>query len=230
MKTETEERPGMNRRHFLQVSCGATFALILHQRSAGASGVQADPELVESPCRTEGKITRGVLVAYASRCGSTASVAVAIGEVLCARGVSVEVRHVENVKDLSPYQAVVVGSAIRAGKWLPEAAAFVNRNQDALSRLPVAYFVVCLTMKDDTPENRDKALTYLDPVRKDAPRIRPAAVGLFPGVLDFSKLSFMHQSLFKVKGVPEGDYRDLAAVKGWASDVGSAFVAAGARG
>jgi len=149
--------------------------------------------------------------------------------VLCGTGASVDVRLVENVKDLSPYQAVIVGSAIRRGNWLPEATAFVKSNQDTLSRLHIAYFVVCLTMKDGTPENRDKALAYLDPVRKDAPKIIPAAVGLFPGVLDFSKLSFVNQSVFKAKGVSEGDYRNLAAEKGWASNVGPALVAAQPR-
>jgi menaquinone-dependent protoporphyrinogen oxidase len=219
----------MNRRQFLLVSCGATFALILHRSIAGTSDALASQEFIESTCRTNGKITERILIAYASRCGSTGSVAEAIGEVLCGMGASVDVRLVENFKDLSSYQAVIVGSAIRRGKWLPEATAFVKSNQDTLSRLPIAYFVVCLTMRDDTPENRDKVLAYLDPVRKDAPRITLAAVGLFPGVLDFSKLSFVHQAYFKAKGVPEGDYRNLPAVKGWASDVGPAFVAARAR-
>jgi menaquinone-dependent protoporphyrinogen oxidase len=144
-------------------------------------------------------------------------------------GATVDVRLVENVKDFSPYQAVIVGSAIRRGNWLPEATAFVKNNQDTLSQLPVAYFVVCLTMKDNTPENRDKALAYLDPARRDAPRIRPAAVGLFPGVLDFSKLSFVNQSIFKAKGVSEGDYRNLAVEKAWATSVGPALASAQPR-
>ncbi len=229
MNTDTEKQQGMNRRRFLLVSCGATFALILHRSIAGASSERASQEYAESTCRREGKITKGVLIAYASRCGSTGSVAEAIGDVLCGMGAPVDVRLVEHVKDLSPYQAVIVGSAIRRGKWLPEATAFVKNNQDTLSRLPIAYFVVCLTMKDDTPENRGKVLAYLDPVRKGAPRIMPAAVGLFPGSLDFSKLSFMEQSMFKAKGVPEGDYRNLPAVKGWATNVGPALVAAQPR-
>ena len=184
---------------------------------------------LETSCGENHPQPRRVLVAYASRCGSTGSVAAAIGDVLCGMGASVDVRLVENVKDLSPYQAVIVGSAIRRGNWLPEATAFVKSNQDTLSRLPMAYFVVCLAMKDDTLENRDKALAYLDPVRKDAPRIIPAGVGLFPGVLDFSKLSFVNQSILKAKGASEGDYRNLAAEKGWASNMGTALVAAQPR-
>lgn len=189
----------------------------------------SDIAFLETSCGENHPQPRRVLIAYASRCGSTGSVAEAMGDVLCGMGASVDVRLVENVKDLGPYQAVIVGSAVRRGKWLPEATAFVKSNQDTLSRLPIAYFVVCMTMKDDTPENRDKALAYLDPVRKDAPRIRPAVVGLFPGVLDFSKLSFLNQSIFKAKGVSEGDYRNLAAEKGWASNLGPSLVAAQPR-
>lgn len=189
----------------------------------------SDIAFLETSCGETHPQQRRVLVAYASRCGSTGSVAEAIGHVLCGMGASVDVRLVENVKDLRPYQAVVVGSAIRRGNWLPEATAFVKSNQDTLSRLPIAYFVVCLTMKDGTAANRDKVLAYLNPVQKDTPRLRPAAVGLFPGVLDFGKLSFVNQSILKAKGVSEGDYRNLAAEKDWASNVGPALVAAQAR-
>jgi menaquinone-dependent protoporphyrinogen oxidase len=190
----------------------------------------SDVTFLETSCGENHTKPRHVLVAYASRCGSTGSVAAAIGDVLCGMGASVDVRLVENVKDLSPYQAVIAGSAIRRGNWLPEATSFVKSNRDTLSRVPTAYFVVCLSMKDDTPENRDKVLAYLDPVRKDAPRIIPAGVGLFSGVLDFSKLSFVNQSILKAKGVSEGDYRNLAAEKGWASNMGTALVAAQPRG
>jgi len=135
-------------------------------------------------------------------------------------GASADIRLVGNVKDLSPYHAVIMGSAIRRGKWLPEAVGFVKDNQDILGRLPIAYFVVCLSMKDDTAENRSKVMAYLDPVRKEAPKIQPVAVGLFPGALDFGKLSFVDKMFFQAKGVSEGDYRDWPAVKAWASAVG----------
>ncbi len=230
MNSEEEKQPGMDRRRFLMVSCGATLALVLPRGIAGASGGQAGQAFVESTCPQDEKAAKRVLIAYASRCGSTGSIAQAMAEALCAKGASVEVRLVENVKDLSPYQAVIVGSAIRAGKWLSEATAFVKSNQDSLSRLPTAYFVACLTMREDTPENRAKVLAYLDPVRKGAPKITPVAVGLFPGVVDFSKLSFMNKTVLEAKGISEGDYRNLPAVKGWASEVAPAFMAAQPRG
>lgn len=128
-----------------------------------------------------------------------------------------DVRLVGNVNDLSPYQAVIAGSAIRMGKWLPEVVGFVKTHQDTLSRVPVAYFVVCMTMKDDMVENRPKVLAYLDPVRKQVPQVKPVDVGLFAGMVDFSKLSFVHSLMLKVKGAPEGDFRNWEAIRTWAA-------------
>ena len=70
-------------------------------------------------------MSRRTLVAYASRAGSTAEVAEAIGRTLAEDGAQVDVRLVKEVADLSPYRAVVAGSAIQGGKWLPEAMQFV---------------------------------------------------------------------------------------------------------
>ncbi|OQY21531.1 MAG: hypothetical protein B6I35_08255 [Anaerolineaceae bacterium 4572_32.2] len=126
-----------------------------------------------------------ILVTYASKCGSTSEVAEAIGKVLCDKGAAADVRPAKDVADASDYQAVVVGSAIRAGQLLPPATKFVETHQGALSRVPVAYFVVCLTMKDDTEENRRTVAAYLDPVRE---MVQPVEVGLFAGAMNYSEL------------------------------------------
>jgi len=215
-----KELQGMNRRDFLLLSAGAICTSILRHEIVGAASEKPGSEFIESSCQNAGTIKKQVLISYASRCGSTGGVAEAMGQALCGMGASADIRLVANVNDLSPYHAVIVGSAIRRGKWLPEAVGFVKDNQDILGRLPIAYFVVCLTMRDNTAENRSKVMAYLDPVRKEAPKIQPVAVGLFPGALDFGKLSFMDTMMLKAKGASEGDYRDWPAVKAWASAVG----------
>ena len=219
MSVPDEERQGMRRRDFLLLSAGSICASILCCKTVSAASEKPGFEFIESTCQKDAKMKKRVLITYASRCGSTGGVAEAMGQVLCGMDVSVDVRLVGNVDDLSPYQAVMVGSAIRMGKWLPEAVGFVKKNQDILNRLPVAYFVVCMTMKENTPENRSKVLAYLDPVHKEAPTVKPAATGLFPGAVDFSKLSFVYKSILKAKGISEGDYRDWAAVKTWVAEV-----------
>ena len=62
-----------------------------------------------------------ILVTYATRAGSTAEVAAACAETLAARGYAVDVKPVKEKTQLTGYSAVVLGSAIRMGDWLPEA-------------------------------------------------------------------------------------------------------------
>src|SRR5512137_2127310 len=83
-----------------------------------------------------------ILVTYATRAGSTAGVAEAIGSRLAEAGGEVEVLPMQEVKDLSTYRAVVLGSAIQDRQWLPEAMDFVRQRKDELARLPVAAFLV----------------------------------------------------------------------------------------
>ena len=206
----------IGRRGFLILVGGAIGVSTLpYNRVLAVENRQSVVEFIESSCEKDKKMKSKLLITYGSRCGSTGGVAEAIGQVLCEEGVAVDVRLVKNVNDLSPYQAVIVGSAIRMGKWLPEVVEFVKTHQDTLSRVPVAYFTVCLTMKDDTVENRRKALAYLDPVRKQFPQVKPVDIGLFAGAVDYKKLSFAYSLILKVMGAPEGDFRNWEAIRTW---------------
>jgi menaquinone-dependent protoporphyrinogen oxidase len=157
-----------------------------------------------------------ILIAYATGAGSTGDVAEAIGQELRGAGAEVDVRLAKDVSDVSPYKAVIVGSAIRAGNWLPEATKFVEKNRDALSQMPVAYFVVCLTMQDDTEENRRTVEAYLDAVCE---LVEPVDKGLFAGALDLSKLGLPLRLAMKAAKASEGDFRDWEAIRAWARQV-----------
>lgn len=180
-------------------------------------------EFHESSCPSE-KISRPkILVTYASRCGSTGGVAEAIGNELCQRGATVDIKLIENTENVTGYQGVVIGSAVRSSKWLPEAMNFVKRHREALQGIPVAYFLTCLAMIRSSDENRRTALSYLNPVHKAVPEIEPVDMGLFAGTLDYSKLSFMVGMIMKSKmnnkGISKGDYRNWPVIRKWAGDL-----------
>jgi menaquinone-dependent protoporphyrinogen oxidase len=83
-----------------------------------------------------------VLVAVASRYGSTRGIAEAIARKLRARGHAVDMRTAGDAPDAGAYDAVVLGSAIYNQAWLPEAAEFVRRNRAALASRPAWLFSV----------------------------------------------------------------------------------------
>jgi menaquinone-dependent protoporphyrinogen oxidase len=163
-----------------------------------------------------------ILVTYASRAGSTAGVAEAIGKTLAASGAQVEVRAMQDVKDLAAYRAVVAGSAIQGGRWLQEAMHFTQTHRATLAQKPFAAFLVCMTLAMPSAEKyRTHVATWLEPVRA---LVKPVSEGLFAGALDISKVSSFRDRLkFRLSvafGVwTEGDHRDWNAICAWAADL-----------
>jgi menaquinone-dependent protoporphyrinogen oxidase len=211
----------ISRRRFLMVGAGAVGATVLALGGLAALGRrQPAVEFVEPSCGTGHDAQHKILIAYASHCGSTGEVAQAIGQVLCEAGAAVDVRLVKNVSDLSPYRAVIVGSSIRSSNWLPEAVEFVKMHRDALSRVPVAYFLTCLALV--AGQTRSAVMSFLDPVRDHVPQVQPVDVGLFKGKLDFGMLPFVYRFVWPLTaggGVREGDYRDWEAIRSWATEL-----------
>ncbi len=182
----------------------------------------------ESSCQADKHPKKKVLIAYASACGSTGGVAEAIGRDLCDQGAQVDVRLIKNIRDISFYDGLVLGSPIRRSSWLPEALSFVQKNQERMSRIPVAYFLTCLTLYRDTEENRRIVRGYLDPVLKSTPSVQPIDLGLFAGTLDYSKLSLPYRMVMKSKmkklETPEGDFRNWEAIRAWAKGLRAPFL------
>ena len=163
-----------------------------------------------------------ILVTYASQAGSTAGVAEAIGKSLSEGGAQVDVLPMQAVKDLSPYQAVVAGSAIHGQKWLPEAMQFLRDHQSELARKPFAAFMVCITLSmANAGQYREGLKGWMSPVRS---LVRPVSEGYFAGALDFSKLPFsfnvLGMRLVVLTGMwKEGDHRDWNAIRAWAESL-----------
>ena len=165
-------------------------------------------------------MTQKILVTYASRFGSTTGVAEAIGKTLSEAGLQVDVLPMDKVTDLSSYSAVVAGSAINGGAWLPEAMAFLQTHQTALGAKPFAAFLVCMTLSMRRADRyRSFVSAWMEPVRA---LVKPVSEGLFSGVLDIKRIpSAGDRFKFRLSVLfgawKEGDHRDWAAITAWAT-------------
>jgi menaquinone-dependent protoporphyrinogen oxidase len=159
-----------------------------------------------------------ILVVYASRTGSTREVAETIAGVLREQNLETEVHSVQEVKELSPYFAVVLGSAARWSRLYAEAVSFVKKHRSALQKMPVAVFLSCTTMNESTEKNRETALGYLQPITS---QISALSVGLFAGKFDPAAFGGLMGKM--MKNVKAEDHRDWEAIRSWASSLPAAF-------
>ncbi len=160
-------------------------------------------------------LDKRVLVAYATRTGSTVGVAQAIGETLGGKGFGVDVKPILDSPPIDGYAAVVLGSAVNGGKWLPEAEEFVKSRQQALAKLPVALFCVHIMNLGADEKSRQNRLAYLNPVR---PLAKPVDEAFFAGLGPESAPSGIAGWFYRMFGGSEatGDCRDWAKIRGWA--------------
>jgi menaquinone-dependent protoporphyrinogen oxidase len=159
-----------------------------------------------------------VLVAYASKYGATAGIAERIGRALREAGLEAEVKAAEKVSDLSPYGAVVLGSAVYAGQWMKEAASFLTENEGALEERPVWLFSSGPTGEGD-PVELMKGWRFPENLQPVADRIGARDLAFFGGVIDPKKLSFPEKMIVRALKAPTGDFRDWESIEAWAESV-----------
>lgn len=158
-------------------------------------------------------MAKKILITYGTAAGSTAEVAQAVAEEMEQGDVQVDVQPVETVKDISGYDAVVVGTAVRVFKIIKKTRRFLNKHRKALSKVPVAYFLLCLTMEKETPENIRQAKEYAKPMLAIK---EPVSLGLFGGVIDHDRLTDLIGK--SMKSIPEQDHRDWDKIRAWARE------------
>ena len=210
----------VSRRKFLKVAGGALGAGILTCGGGALFGLRT-PSSVKFPeqtfCEGQGK---KILVAYATKCGSTAEISTAITESLCAGGLSAELKRASSVKSIEGYQGVVLGTAIYMGSPLKEATDFIEKFVSQMADTPFAIFDVCLTMKEATPENEKIALDYLKSI---SDVISPIKSGAFSGRIDLATLPPLYRMFAQADNegtLAEGDYRDWNVISTWAEELG----------
>jgi len=164
-----------------------------------------------------------VLVAYATKKGATAEIAEEIGRVLQQASLLTDILPIDRVTDLSPYKAVILGSAVYIGQWQKKAAAFLQANEEKLAELPVWLFSSGPTGKGD-PVQLMNGWRFPKALQSIADRIHTRDIAVFHGVLDLKKLNLVEKWMIKNVKAPLGDFRDWEAINAWARSISDALL------
>jgi len=154
--------------------------------------------------------TRKILLAYATRFGSTQEVAETIAATLREAGLEVDTQLMQDVKTLDDYAAVMLGAAIYNARWHPDAHQFLTQHRESLGQCPVAIFALGPLSTSGAAMRRSRG--QLDRELEKYPWLKPVAVEMFVGKLDPSKLGF-----FERLGTTASDHRDWEAIRAWAN-------------
>jgi menaquinone-dependent protoporphyrinogen oxidase len=170
-----------------------------------------------------------LLVAYATRYGSTAEVAEAVGTRLRERGFEVDVKAAKQAGSLEGYDVVVFGTPFYLGAMLKEGRAWLESHRAALETRPNAIFAFGPTSAaDDLAETAKQ----LDKVLGELSWLEPVAARMFVGAYDPARLRFADRLLTKLPASPlhglgAHDDRDWEAIEDWADGTAEALKAAG---
>ena len=156
-----------------------------------------------------------VLVGYATQYGSTQEVAEAIAATLREGGLAVDVRPLREVRDLAAYSAVVLGAPLMTGRFHKDAERFLSRHREALTERPVAVFALGPIHDPHDDEEWKSSRAQLDKELAKFPWLAPAALELFGGKFDPTKLRFPLNRLAGKE--PASDARDWTAIRAWAA-------------
>ncbi len=154
-----------------------------------------------------------VLVAVASKHGSTTEIAATIRAGLADHGLEADIERVDQVIDLHRYDAVILGSAVYMGRWLAPARLFINRFEDDLQTRPVWMFSSGPTGDPPRPDREPREVADLV-ARAGAREHR-----VFAGRLDKHELGFGERAVTAIVRAPQGDYRPWGDVEAWTTAI-----------
>jgi menaquinone-dependent protoporphyrinogen oxidase len=171
--------------------------------------------------RKETNMSASVLIAYATRYGSTQEVAEAVAATLRERGLEVDIQPMRQVRALDQYRAVVLGAPLYMFHWHKDALHFLARHRQALTQRPVAIFALGPFHADE--KEFQEVREQLDKELAQFPWLTPGAIEIFGGKFDPEKLTFPHNLLPALKKMPASDVRDWTAIRAWASALAAQF-------
>ena len=162
-------------------------------------------------------MSTSVLVAYATRYGSTGEVAEAVAATLRDHGLSAELQPVREVQSIGGYSAVVLGAPLYMFRWHKDARRFLSRHRKAVTERAVAVFALGPVHDPHDESEWQDSRAQLDKELAKFPWFAPVALEIFGGKYDPENLRWPINLL--AGNEPATDIRDWEAIRAWASDV-----------
>ncbi len=167
-------------------------------------------------------MSSSILVAFASKYGSTQEVAEAIAAELRKEGATVTLERAEAVKTLEGYSAIVLGAPIYIGALHKDALNFLRQHRQELEKRPIAVFALGPTHDDE--QERQESRAMLDKELAKFPWLAPVTVEMFGGKYDPTMLRFPDSLIASlpaspIHGAPASDVRDWTAVHDWTTSL-----------
>ncbi|MGC2239437.1 MAG: flavodoxin domain-containing protein [Acidimicrobiia bacterium] len=153
-----------------------------------------------------------ILIAHGSKMGGTEGLAGMLGTDLTSAGFEVDVVPAAKVKDLRPYEAVIIGGALYAGRWHKDARSLVKRFQTDLVRQAVWFFAS--GPLDDSAEER--TIPPVSQIQKLMDLVHAKGYMTFGGRLPADAKGFPASAMAKNHA---GDWRDPEHVSAWADEI-----------
>jgi menaquinone-dependent protoporphyrinogen oxidase len=166
-----------------------------------------------------------VLVAYESKYGATEGIAERVGEALRKRGLEADVIRCSKARDVSGYEAFVVGSATYEFNWRKDARKFVKQNADVLSAHPTWLFSSGPLGTETVDKDGNDVLKGAEPKQFSdfADLLHPQGTQVFRGAYHHDKIRGADRIVLWMPAIrditPEGDFREWDAIDAWAHSI-----------
>ncbi|GAB0102716.1 flavodoxin domain-containing protein [Nocardia sp. JMUB6875] len=172
-----------------------------------------------------------ILVAYATRYGTTREIAAVVAATLRERGLEVDCRAMRDLSEIDDYRGIVLGAPFYYGRWPREARGFLDRFGPVLAHRDVAVFA---TGRIEPSRTEPGSRSQLDALLERYRWLNPFTATLFGGRWDPDRLRGIDRWMRRLPGsplhrLPATDFRDWDAIGAWANHVATAFHAAAAQ-
>jgi menaquinone-dependent protoporphyrinogen oxidase len=158
-----------------------------------------------------------VLVAVASKHGSSLEIGQVIEATLHSSGFEVDLQRTEDVTSLEGYDAAVLGSGVYMGHWMRAARELVDDHEAELQAMPVWLFSSGPVGEPLSPLENPAEVAAV------SKRIGARGHRLFAGKVDGSELRVAEKALVALVRAEQGDFRPWSEISDWAESIAVAL-------